>query len=521
VGGGNAGQRNIVSGNLQAGISVDANSSNVGIDGNYIGLNGNGNAAIPNQTHGIQMSGTNHGIGGTAAEGNVIAGNRLNGISFEGVQLVDVRSNRIGTDASGNAGIPNQQAGVAFSSSHRINVGQADNDRGNAIAFNGADGVTISADSDRIGLFQNQIFSNGRLGIELASTAGVDTNDSGDSDGGANTGQNYPVINAASSNGTLSVGGTINTTPNTNGVRIEVFRSPSCDGSGNGEGAQFVGTTTVNTDGAGNANWSVAGLPAVPAGTVITSTATTPGGNNANTSEFSACRTVAAAGTGLIVVSPLNIVTTEAGGQANFTVVLSTVPTANVTIPLASSDLTEGTVSPANLVFTPANALIPQAVTVTGQDDNLADGNVNYAIVLGLAQSADAAYNGLNPADVSAVNQDNEIVVNPPVVPPSDEPNETEREKQDRETETEKRQREHTNRLGIDDDRTEGNVVAVDDAASPPTATIANRDGLQVVVLSCKDGCRRVRVGDYLEADGVKENEQLFYAEEVDVHRPR
>ncbi|MFO1352221.1 MAG: Calx-beta domain-containing protein [Gammaproteobacteria bacterium] len=62
--------------------------------------------------------------------------------------------------------------------------------------------------------------------------------------------------------------------------------------------------------------------------------------------------------TASVAIIPLvgtTITTTEAGGTATFTVVLTSQPAANVTIALASSDTSEGTVSPANLTFTPAN----------------------------------------------------------------------------------------------------------------------------------------------------------------------
>jgi hypothetical protein len=77
------------------------------------------------------------------------------------------------------------------------------------------------------------------------------------------------------------------------------------------------------------------------------------------------------------------------------------------------------------------------------------------------------------------------------------------------------RQDQLTNRANQDDVHTEGNVVAVDLTSSPRTATIATRDGLQVVVLLCRDSCQDPQVGHYLEADGVKENEALFYADSV------
>ena len=70
------------------------------------------------------------------------------------------------------------------------------------------------------------------------------------------------------------------------------------------------------------------------------------------------------------------LMTTEAGGTATFTVVLNTQPTADVTIALSSSDTTEGTVSPASLIFTTANWNVAQTVTVTGVNDAVVDGAV-------------------------------------------------------------------------------------------------------------------------------------------------
>ena len=43
------------------------------------------------------------------------------------------------------------------------------------------------------------------------------------------------------------------------------------------------------------------------------------------------------------------------GGTASFTVTLNSKPTANVTVPIASSDTNQGTVSTSSLTFTPAN----------------------------------------------------------------------------------------------------------------------------------------------------------------------
>ena len=109
-----------------------------------------------------------------------------------------------------------------------------------------------------------------------------------------------------------------------------------------------------------------------------------------------------------ITVSPISGPTTEAGGTATFTVVLTAQPTADVTVGLSSSDATEGTVLPASLTFTSANWNTAQTVTVTGVNDDLDDGDIAYSIVTAAATSADANYNGINPADVSVTNTDND-----------------------------------------------------------------------------------------------------------------
>ena len=111
---------------------------------------------------------------------------------------------------------------------------------------------------------------------------------------------------------------------------------------------------------------------------------------------------------GFAVTPTSGLSTTEAGGSASFTVALNTPPTAEVVIPVATSDASEGTVNVSTLTFTPVNWNTTQTVTVTGMDDAVYDQDVTYTIVLGAAASADADYNGLNPADVSVTNRDND-----------------------------------------------------------------------------------------------------------------
>jgi large repetitive protein len=110
-----------------------------------------------------------------------------------------------------------------------------------------------------------------------------------------------------------------------------------------------------------------------------------------------------------VTVDPISgLVVSEFMDSDTFTIVLDTAPTANVTISLTSSDLTEGTVQPASVTFTPSNWNVPQTVTVTGVNDTIADGNQIFTIITGAAQSTDPTYSGLAVPDVEVTNIDND-----------------------------------------------------------------------------------------------------------------
>jgi uncharacterized protein (TIGR03382 family) len=114
-----------------------------------------------------------------------------------------------------------------------------------------------------------------------------------------------------------------------------------------------------------------------------------------------------------VVVTPISGPTTEAGGTATFTMVLSMAPTADVTVGVSSNNLLEGTVTPASWTFTIGNWATPQVFTVTGVDDTVLDFGVTYTIVTAPAISTDGNFSGTNPADVTVVNNDDEVIPEP------------------------------------------------------------------------------------------------------------
>ncbi len=94
--------------------------------------------------------------------------------------------------------------------------------------------------------------------------------------------------------------------------------------------------------------------------------------------------------------------TSEAGDQGSFSVVLSTAPTGDVVVSLASSNINEGTLSSTSLTFTTLNWSIPQQITVTGVDDVLSDGTQIYTVITDIDDvlTADTNYDNLVDGDI-------------------------------------------------------------------------------------------------------------------------
>ncbi len=115
--------------------------------------------------------------------------------------------------------------------------------------------------------------------------------------------------------------------------------------------------------------------------------------------ECNACSTVFPT-TGLI--------TSEDGATATFSVVLDSRPNLNVYIDVTSDDITEGTTSTDQLIFTRDNYNVPQIVTVTGVDDVDIDGDINFNIILANTDSADPAWNNKVISNVAVKNFDND-----------------------------------------------------------------------------------------------------------------
>ncbi len=349
IGGTTPEARNVISANATSfgsgNVSIgDAFGANVTVQGNYIGTDVTGTRALGSPLIGINVSRNgNHLIGGTVAgAGNVISGHSigidLGDVTANPIQGTTVQGNLIGLNAAGTGAIPNTTRGIIVDSSSNI-IGGTEAGAANKIAFNNGPGILINSGTSN-SIRGNSIFSNAGLGIDLGPPVfpqtenGVTPNDPNDLDTGANTLQNFPVLTSVTTGGgNTTIQGSLNSTPNQT-FQIDFYSSAALDPSGNGEGALFFNTTSVNTDANGNASINVTFPMSLAAGRIITATATNSAGN---TSEFSATADGSGA-TGSLQFSAASFAVIEGIGVANITVVRQGGTNGNLSVDYATEN---------------------------------------------------------------------------------------------------------------------------------------------------------------------------------------
>jgi hypothetical protein len=308
IGGTALADRNVISGNLNIGLALDLGSrtGTMVVQGNLIGTNAAGTAAIPNATDGFDAStnglGGSYTIGGSAAgAGNVISGNGARGLlvgAFGSGTAFTVRGNLIGTDATGTLPIPNANIGVRADANGTV-IGGIGAGEGNVIAYNGGGGVTIDGGTyTGIAIRGNSIHDNGfgqlgphGVGLDLSGILGGDgvtPNDVQDPDTGPNELQNFPIVSSANALAPASgthVQGVLHATPSTT-FDLDFYANDACIPHPHDflQGRTYIGSGQVMTDGSGTGTFSLDVTGTIQTGERVSATATDPAGN---TSEFS------------------------------------------------------------------------------------------------------------------------------------------------------------------------------------------------------------------------------------------
>ncbi|HKP11149.1 MAG TPA: BACON domain-containing carbohydrate-binding protein, partial [Blastocatellia bacterium] len=213
VGGTVAAARNVISGNSANGVLILGPAANNLVQGNYIGTNAGGNAALANAGDGVEMVSvantvTNCAIGGAAAgAGNLISGNNGSGVQFFGVGTGNlIQGNFIGTAAGGAQPLSNVLIGVVITDATATTVGGSVATAANVISGNGGDGVRINDATAT-----NNVVKGNRIGTASDGTTAL-----------ANAGDGVLVLNSASNNTVGGAAGEGNVIAFNNGAGVRV-----------------------------------------------------------------------------------------------------------------------------------------------------------------------------------------------------------------------------------------------------------------------------------------------------------
>ena len=190
----------MISGNTADGVLILDGSDGNSVAGNLIGLNLAGTAALPNGNTGVTVANcsTDNTIGSSSPnDGNLISGNKGNGVEITNADSNTVENNTIGTANDSVTPMPNLYGVFIENGASKNKIDD------NFIADNTHAGVGVIGNSSiRNTISQNSIFDNGGLGIDLGNN-GITSNGSGPV--GPNDYQNYPVLTPSTTADSITV----------------------------------------------------------------------------------------------------------------------------------------------------------------------------------------------------------------------------------------------------------------------------------------------------------------------------
>jgi hypothetical protein len=263
------------------------------LEGSFVGVDPTGTAKIANAGTGVIVSDACDGfvVGGASPDKrNIVSGSGRAGIQTSGADTV-ILNNLVGSDATGNFPLGNAEAGIDVRGTSAI-VGSDDPGLGNRVIGNGTAGIVIRQGAGHE-IRANSITGNAGLGIDIieeeVGVPGVTDNDVDDDDGSTNGQQNFPVLLGdvfAPGTTEVEVFVDVPSLGDKADYTLRFYDNESCDDSGHGEGAVFVGKVDVELS--SNGETFTVNLPVDPgASHVITATITEV--ETGNTSEFSEC----------------------------------------------------------------------------------------------------------------------------------------------------------------------------------------------------------------------------------------
>ncbi len=238
IGGSDLGEGNLISGNTSGGVLIRADGTPTTgnqLFGNFIGTNAAGNVALPNAGGVlIDLGATNNQVGGNGSgEGNLISGNINDGISVgnTGTNGNQVLGNKIGTDVSGSATLPNLYGITIGSGAANTVVGGALGGAGNLISGNANIGLWVDGETTS----GTQVLGN-QIGTDISGTSAL---------------PNYEGIIISTGSTGNQIGGTAPGAGNLvsgnylDGILLQSLGSPGNTITGNKIGTNAAGTAAI------------------------------------------------------------------------------------------------------------------------------------------------------------------------------------------------------------------------------------------------------------------------------------
>jgi len=211
-----------------------------------------------------------------------------------------VQGNYIGTDVTGTAALGNTSQGMSIVNDATNNtIGGTAAGAGNTIASNGSDGVRVNTSASPVNssnaILGNSIYSNAGLAINLQGGTengfSVTANDGGDADTGPNYLQNFPVLTGAANHGAQGHDHRVtqqHREPELPHRVLRECRARAWRGSeaATARGSANLGFVNVTTNASGNVTFATTLTAAVAVSEIVSATATDLTTNA--TSEFAA-----------------------------------------------------------------------------------------------------------------------------------------------------------------------------------------------------------------------------------------
>ena len=319
IGGSSAAARNVISASAGSNIYAwGAGSVHNVIQGNFIGTDVTGLSVFSNAIGILFYGADSNQVGGSlAGQRNVIAGQGATAIHLEDTaDFNTISGNYIGVGSDGVTALGNGM-GIDIVAGRSNSIGGEGADEGNIIANSASgDGVRVTNFSTANWIRNNAIYSNAGFGIDLGND-GPTPFDTLDPDTGPNELQNAPILTSAVNTGSELVVNGYLWSEAFGAYLMELFQSSSCDGSGYGEGEEWIDTSAISTGPAGYIGFSRHIGPVASLGSVVTATLT---GTSGSTSEFSNCVVVTPPPVDdtlrMFLFSPVSMVVTDPMGDS-------------------------------------------------------------------------------------------------------------------------------------------------------------------------------------------------------------